>query len=921
MLHKSTAVSASHVPSVSLFAQLLASERLTIRVDRDLTTAAFIPEKRVLLLPSWSGFDEASWLLFVAHEVGHALFTPADAITTHPAWQRLSRIHGETIVRNVLNVFEDIRIERLIRAKYRGLAGVFSRGYYSLLSRSFFGFAPDTLTPEIWDSKLTLDRVNLYAKAGALLRVNLTASQEIAWYNRALRLDTYEQVMTLVEEVILSLNEQQKRQASQTNSTTYSLQPSKNKASQSSKNNTSQSSQPNASQDNQSAQDSASQSAQDNTSQSSQDSTSQSSQDNQSAQDSASPSSQSSQDESTQGPTASAESESESPSQSNTAADPFKIASQQAATDQLRKSASNGRYETREHVILPVNTAFLHYNDVTVEQMLEAWKAPDDIRALFRTLLQQQRREQSSILASMIATFRANQSAWQSRRVQVSKSGALDTTKLAQYKLVEDLFLRRQSLPEAQNHGFVIHVDWSGSMDIRMSVVLWQVLHLIWFAESIKVPISVYGFSNSGQDTEAFKEYRLRANHVPNGRLLELYRSNASAQTKQDAQAFLLALTARFAGFSTMLTNLLAYGERPGAFDTINARAPRALVPVLRNLIPTFAGWGTGDVNSLTQILQDTFYHSHVAMGGTPLWFALYSSIDIVRKFRQTHRVEQCISVWLTDGEDTDNLPIDDKDIQVPGHSRYWGGRYCVRPLTLIDPRSGRKFESAEGRILPLLFDLHRTLTGATVVCIDITSNPLHSLRRIVSKDDLRVIANQVGDVDQYSSRRRSSRVKPKQLKQNRTRVILPQTDGRFDETGLLLVSRKQYAQIGCDAYLVSHPDWWTNPEVGVGRVEAAVDDVFSRSHDADAEFIDDESNDTQSDDEQEWDRAQDAWDRAQDADDAAAKRFIETDGYRAAPVKLKTALLEQHATVAMRRFADLLVPYMAIGRDDASVR
>jgi len=36
--------------------------------------------------------------------------------------------------------------------------------------------------------------------------------------------------------------------------------------------------------------------------------------------------------------------------------------------------------------------------------------------------------------------------------------------------------------------------------------------------------------------------------------------------------------------------------------------------------------------------------------------------------------------------------------------------------------------------------------------------------------------------------------------------------------------------------------------------------------------------------------------------------------------VKLTAALLQTSGEVAMRRFADLLVPYMAAGREDATV-
>ena len=557
-LPKTSVLSQSHVPSYSLFAQLLASERLRVTVDRRAKTASFSPEARILTLPSWSNFDNDAWLLFIAHEVGHALFTPADSFTRE-SFTSLATKYGHNAVLGVANVFEDVRIERLVREKYRGLAGTFSRGYHSLMNREFFGFTSQTIVPA-WASKTVLDRINIYAKVGGLLRLSLTEAQEIAWYNRALRAETFDDVMVLVAEVMSQLTEQQRQQAAQAAQNNQPSQGSQGNASQSSQPAQSQPTQGQPSQDGQPqpsqeqngepSQDAApSNESQDGQPQSSQEQNGEPSQDGQP--------SQSSQEQNAQ------PSQGGQPSQEPQSAqgDPFSIASQQAADQSLRNSID--RTNENSTVVLPMSTAHLHYNDRSVEDMLAAWKATPNEREIFRQIVHQQRREQSSILASMIAAFRANQAAWQSRRVQVSRSGVIDTVKLSQYKLTEDLFLRRRSLPEAQNHGFVLHVDWSGSMEGKMSVVLWQVLHLIWFAESIKVPVSVYAFSNSGNDTTKASEYRKlcyeQYQHPEKGRLLELYRSNAPASVKQEAQAFLLALAVRFSGVSAVLNSANYY--------------------------------------------------------------------------------------------------------------------------------------------------------------------------------------------------------------------------------------------------------------------------------------------------------------------------------------------------------------------------
>lgn len=869
-LPKTSVLSQSHVPSYSLFAQLLASERLRVTVDRRAKTASFSPETRTLTLPSWSNFDNDAWLLFIAHEVGHALFTPSDSFTRE-SFTSLATKYGQNAVLGVANVFEDVRIERMIREKYRGLAGVFSRGYHSLMSRSFFGFS--SLSSSEWSEKTVLDRINIYAKVGGLLRLSLTEAQESQWFNRALRAETFDDVMVLVAEVMSQLTEQQRQQAAQA--------AQNNQPSQGSQGNASQSSQPAQSQpaQGQPSQDGQPQPSQEQNGEPSQDAApSNESQDGESSQ-----SSQEQNAQSSQGGQPSQEPQS-------VQGDPFSIASQQAAEQSLRNSID--RTNENSTVVLPMSTAHLHYNDRSVEDMLAAWKATPNEREIFRQVVHQQRREQSSILASMIAAFRANQAAWQSRRVQVSRSGVIDTVKLSQYKLTEDLFLRRRSLPEAQNHGFVLHVDWSGSMETKMSVVLWQVLHLIWFAESIKVPVSVYAFSNSGNDTTKAAEYRKlcyqQYQHPVHGRLLELYRSNAPASVKQEAQAFLLALAVRFSGVSALLTSGNYYGSPAAVFadpelmKQVIPFMPKALVPVVSSLAPMLTTW---DSDARSRV----FFHSEVSLGGTPLHYALFASVDTVRKFRQVHRIEQCVSVWLTDGEDTDGTPTTDNLEQYPSNATGYNrgavmfGRHDN--ATLIDPRSGRSFAVTNGRDLPALFALHRALTGATVLCIDISSAPLRSYSRVLSRSDLSVVANQVGVPSPAFGRRRV--VRPKEIKQTRKRVVITSNRGSFDETGLMLVTRAQYADIGCDAYLVTHPDWWAaHDATSTVATTTAASSILSSSIDEDEVLTPEEREAEQ----------------------------------RARPVRLAAALREGAAHIAMRRFADLLVPYMAAGREDATV-
>ena len=96
----------------SQLAKLLAQEDLVVE-HRDVETAQFNIESRVLTLPNWKRASEKVYDLLVAHEVGHALYTPNE-------WDWEGRIPQQFV-----NVTEDARIEKLMKRRYPGLHKTF----------------------------------------------------------------------------------------------------------------------------------------------------------------------------------------------------------------------------------------------------------------------------------------------------------------------------------------------------------------------------------------------------------------------------------------------------------------------------------------------------------------------------------------------------------------------------------------------------------------------------------------------------------------------------------------------------------------------------------------------------------------------------------------------------------------------------
>ena len=99
----------------SQLAKLLATEDLIVE-HKKVETAEFNVHTRVLTLPNWEKASNNVYDALVAHEVGHALYTPNEDL-------------GETVPRQFINVVEDARVEKLIKRRFPGLAKTFYKGY------------------------------------------------------------------------------------------------------------------------------------------------------------------------------------------------------------------------------------------------------------------------------------------------------------------------------------------------------------------------------------------------------------------------------------------------------------------------------------------------------------------------------------------------------------------------------------------------------------------------------------------------------------------------------------------------------------------------------------------------------------------------------------------------------------------------
>ena len=126
----------------SQLAKLLATEDLVVE-HKQVETAQFNVDTRVLILPIWEKASNTVYDMLVGHEVGHALFTP------NRDWYTEIQIPPQFV-----NIVEDVRIEKLMKRKYAGLSKSFYHGYEELNDDDFFGIEDEDINKVILEERI-----------------------------------------------------------------------------------------------------------------------------------------------------------------------------------------------------------------------------------------------------------------------------------------------------------------------------------------------------------------------------------------------------------------------------------------------------------------------------------------------------------------------------------------------------------------------------------------------------------------------------------------------------------------------------------------------------------------------------------------------------------------------------------------------
>ena len=557
-------------------AKLLATEDLIIE-NRNVSTASFDVERRVLTLPMWEKASTTVYDLLVGHEVGHALYTPAEN------WM----LDYPEVPQSFVNVFEDVRIEKLMKQKYPGLTKTFYTGYSQLADQDFFGLE------EHDEEDINLaDRINIHYKIGNFTDISFESDEQI-FVDRAFKTKTFQDVLELANDLTIFLKEQQQQQESlgelsfDEDGEMGGLMkaPQGGELTDKSPNSEGQG-QPDV-----------------------KDMTNEELID-----------------------------ELERLSESNDVGGVH--GNLEAVTDKtLQDNLENlnkktfGEHREPEYVELPdlnmktvvacnsevheylndhYSKSQKHFDQNSDSKPFDIYEKVDSEYRLFRRAAQKE-------VNYLVKEFEMRKSADAYARATVSKTGVLDCTKLHSYKYNEDLFKKITTLPDGKNHGLIFVLDWSGSMATVLKDTVKQLFNLIWFCKKVQIPFKVFAFTNEWNSDQAWidGDYQYKRPVLPP------HHDYADGRIKIDPQ---------FA-----MVEFMSSDVKKGDIELQMINIWR-----LASSMMCYRNWHD------TTYYQTP---RRLTLSGTPLNEALVSLNQIIPEFQKSTGVQKVQCVTLTDGE------------------------------------------------------------------------------------------------------------------------------------------------------------------------------------------------------------------------------------------------------------------------------
>jgi hypothetical protein len=469
----------------SQLAKLLATENITVQHKPDAKTAWFDVKNRVLSLPVWREMSNDLYDLLVVHEVGHALDTPPDGLEdiikgiAHRVANSTS-MKAFMAVKGFLNVIEDARIDKRQKRRFPGARRNYVQGYKELIDRDFFG----TLTKDV-NTMSFIDRLNIYCKGGSMLGIKFNA-EEKSWLAKVEAAETFDEVVALTEEIYRWSKEKQEQEKSEANDQRMKSKNGSGDPEESDEYEFSDEEGDSDADEDEDGQPSRSKSPYDDDEDEDED------EDFDGANgDEGDGEGDDEKSEKDDDPIAGGSPEDELP----------EAETEKAWQEKIQSLIENSEYEyvyAKFPKLASYNDTVVDYKQVLAEQRADlASYHSKDYQNIVRANLQKFKAEENATISFMVKEFEMRKAADEHTRTSIAKTGVIDTNKLHSYKYNDDLFRRITTVATGKSHGFVMFLDWSGSMDHHLKKTVQQLLSLVMFCRRVQVPFEVYTFRSA----------------------------------------------------------------------------------------------------------------------------------------------------------------------------------------------------------------------------------------------------------------------------------------------------------------------------------------------------------------------------------------------------------------------------------------
>jgi len=635
----------------SYLAKLLATENLTVE-HRKVETAYFDLNNRLLVVPIWKEMNNDILDMLLAHEIGHALYTPQDEWT--------AAVESKVAPHSYLNIVEDARIEKLIKRKYPGLSQSFIKGYRDLIANDFF----KTKDKDV-NEMLLIDRLNMHFKMSHVESdIEFDGPIELEFVKRMEEVETFKDVELLAADLA---------EYCKSESETKSLDDHEFEFGDG---------------DADDVDDYGDADERDGDGNGEEH---ENGEDGDKSENKSGKSNKESEEDGEDGDewdkfydhdNSGDQSESEFSNDSYAPGDFVPESETDAAWADGQRDLIDERCK---------DNAYYHVHEFTnlADYVVDYKKVSSDFKksrdkafnteSYFRNGYRESwsnlitdyklfAKSQSKAVGYMVKEFELKKAASAHNRAMQSNSGVVDPLKLHSYKFNDDIFKRLTITPDGKNHGLMMFIDWSGSMHNKIAPTIKQLMNLTMFCRKVQIPFEVYAFSNNnwyepqiGEDGKDYHRIMPQPNYKDGDMTIDasllLFNLISSKMTAKEYEEGMLNLhyLATTYGYDR-------YGYRTRNYDHEAAKAEQ---------------W-KDDLPAVPRGYQ---------LSSTPLNDTIMAAMKMVPAFQRKYNIDKMNTVFLTDGasdsgERVISLNDDEKHEEDSWLTRRVGGDWKFKKIS-----------------------------------------------------------------------------------------------------------------------------------------------------------------------------------------------------------------------------------------------